>query len=85
MCVYMCSCVVNVTQLTCIITHVMVTQGFGMMLMEEAERIAAEEHDSHKISVISGTCIYNVAPSSRLVQIFLYRSWDKKLLSKNRI
>lgn len=29
-------------------------QGFGMLLMEEAERIAVEEHGSSKISVISG-------------------------------
>lgn len=29
-------------------------QGFGMLLMEEAERIAKEEHRSHKIAVISG-------------------------------
>lgn len=29
-------------------------QGFGMLLMEEAERIAREEHGSTKISVISG-------------------------------
>ncbi|XP_074641789.1 elongator complex protein 3 [Tubulanus polymorphus] len=29
-------------------------QGFGMLLMEEAERIALEEHGSHKIAVISG-------------------------------
>ena len=29
-------------------------QGFGMLLMEEAERIAVEEHGSYKISVISG-------------------------------
>jgi elongator complex protein 3 len=29
-------------------------QGFGMLLMEEAERIAKEEHRSVKISVISG-------------------------------
>uniref|UniRef100_A0A6M2DRS5 Elongator complex protein 3 n=1 Tax=Xenopsylla cheopis TaxID=163159 RepID=A0A6M2DRS5_XENCH len=29
-------------------------QGFGMMLMEEAEKIAREEHFSTKISVISG-------------------------------
>lgn len=29
-------------------------QGFGMLLMEEAERIAREEHGSLKISVISG-------------------------------
>ena len=32
----------------------LVLQGFGMLLMEEAERIAREEHGSHKISVISG-------------------------------
>lgn len=30
-------------------------QGFGMLLMEEAERIAREEHGSGKIAVISGT------------------------------
>lgn len=30
-------------------------QGFGMLLMEEAERIAREEHGSNKIAVISGT------------------------------
>ncbi|XP_059088753.1 elongator complex protein 3 [Tigriopus californicus] len=29
-------------------------QGFGMLLMEEAERIARDEHGSHKLSVISG-------------------------------
>ncbi|XP_076183728.1 elongator complex protein 3 [Ptiloglossa arizonensis] len=29
-------------------------QGFGMLLMEEAERIAKDEHQSRKISVISG-------------------------------
>ncbi|XP_075988773.1 elongator complex protein 3 [Anticarsia gemmatalis] len=29
-------------------------QGFGMLLMEEAERIAKEEHGSDKIAVISG-------------------------------
>jgi len=29
-------------------------QGFGTLLMEEAERIAREEHGANKISVISG-------------------------------
>lgn len=29
-------------------------KGFGTLLMEEAERIAKEEHGSTKISVISG-------------------------------
>ena len=32
----------------------LLVQGFGMLLMEEAEKIAREEHGSHKISVISG-------------------------------
>lgn len=30
------------------------SQGFGTLLMEEAERIAREEHASDKILVISG-------------------------------
>ena len=29
-------------------------QGFGMLLMEEAERIAREEHGASKMAVISG-------------------------------
>ena len=29
-------------------------QGFGTLLMEEAERIALEEHGSEKLAVISG-------------------------------
>lgn len=29
-------------------------QGYGMLLMEEAERIAIEEHGSDKMAVISG-------------------------------
>lgn len=29
-------------------------QGFGMLLMEEAERISREEHGSTKLAVISG-------------------------------
>jgi elongator complex protein 3 len=33
-------------------------QGFGILLMEEAERIAREEHESIKISVISGKFKY---------------------------
>lgn len=31
-----------------------IQQGFGMLLMEEAERIAREEHGSTKLAVISG-------------------------------
>ncbi len=31
-----------------------VLQGYGTLLMEEAERIAKQEHRSHKLAVISG-------------------------------
>lgn len=34
-------------------------QGFGTLLMEEAERVAREEHGSEKISVISGVGVRN--------------------------
>lgn len=34
-------------------------QGFGTLLMEEAERIAREEHGSQKLSVISGVGVRN--------------------------
>ena len=36
------------------ITHLGLIQGYGTLLMEEAERIAKEEHGSVKIAVISG-------------------------------
>ena len=32
-------------------------QGFGTLLMEEAERIAREEHGAHKLAVISGESV----------------------------
>lgn len=32
----------------------LIPQGFGTLLMEEAERIAREEHGSVKLAVISG-------------------------------
>lgn len=35
-------------------------QGFGMLLMEEAERISLEEHKSTKIAVISGLFIFQM-------------------------
>ena len=38
-----------------IVTQVFIDfQGFGMLLMEEAERIARDEHGSVKVAVISG-------------------------------
>lgn len=36
------------------ISRIDILQGFGMLLMEEAERIAREEHGSTKLAVISG-------------------------------
>jgi len=35
-------------------THLGIMQGYGTLLMEEAERIAREEHGSVKLAVISG-------------------------------
>ncbi|XP_078005785.1 elongator complex protein 3 isoform X1 [Phascolarctos cinereus] len=37
-------------------------QGFGMLLMEEAERIAKQEHGAQKIAVISGAVLLRLAP-----------------------
>lgn len=39
-------------------------QGFGMLLMEEAERISLEEHKSTKIAVISGLVIFQIIINS---------------------
>lgn len=36
------------------ITNFIFLKGFGMLLMEEAERISREEHGSTKLAVISG-------------------------------
>lgn len=45
-------------------------QGFGMLLMEEAERIAREEHNSAKISVISGLFLLVRRSNSILIKLF---------------
>ena len=47
-------------------------QGFGMLLMEEAERIAKDEHGSNKISVISGI----KQPSNMNVKLFTCIMWN---------
>ena len=48
-------------------------QGFGMLLMEEAERIAKEEHGSSKIAVISGICQSKLYPALRMdVNVTVY-------------
>lgn len=55
-------------------------QGFGMLLMEEAERIAREEHRSHKIAVISGVGTRNYY---RKIGYELEGPYMTKLLVKN--
>ncbi|XP_073088840.1 elongator complex protein 3 isoform X2 [Manis javanica] len=53
-------------------------QGFGMLLMEEAERIAREEHGSGKIAVISG--VSRLLPASmRLGQANLLACKEDKI------
>jgi elongator complex protein 3 len=42
-------------------------QGFGTLLMEEAERIAREEHGSDKLLVISGEYFFSLALASFVV------------------
>jgi len=58
-------------------------QGFGTLLMEEAERIAREEHGSIKIAVISGvgTRHYYRYRNYRVhgLIIALSHSFDRKL------
>nr|XP_017193364.1 elongator complex protein 3 isoform X1 [Oryctolagus cuniculus] len=64
-------------------------QGFGMLLMEEAERIAREEHGSGKIAVISAlqksteesrVC----APAAYSEGFFVFlRGWHQELLSED--
>ena len=48
---------VIILQLNIIVFFLTLKKGFGMLLMEEAERIALEEHGSKKIAVISGNLI----------------------------
>lgn len=43
-------------------------QGFGTLLMEEAERIAREEHGSVKLAVISGTA-FHVREEKRMMTL----------------
>ena len=45
-------------------------QGFGTLLMEEAERIARDEHGANKISVISGVGTRNYYRYGHLTILF---------------
>lgn len=55
-------------------------QGIGTLLMEEAERIAREEHGSGRIAVISGTYERANKPITEikdlLMVVFYNRCWD---------
>jgi len=44
-------------------------QGFGTLLMEEAERIAREEHGAHKLAVISGKTFVLEISLERLLEL----------------
>ncbi|XP_019713536.1 elongator complex protein 3 isoform X2 [Hippocampus comes] len=57
-------------------------QGFGMMLMEEAERIATDEHGSYKLAVISGVGTRNYY---RKMGYELEGPYMVKLLSEPRL
>jgi histone acetyltransferase (RNA polymerase elongator complex component) len=50
-----------------------INQGIGTLLMEEAERIAREEHDSWKIAVIAGIGTRDYY--RRLGEFFLFHSF----------
>jgi GNAT superfamily N-acetyltransferase len=54
-------------------------QGFGTLLMEEAERIAREEHGSVKLAVISGTT-FPVHWRKAYIEHILRRCWYSRLL-----
>lgn len=62
-------------------------QGFGTLLMEEAERIAREEHRSVKLAVISGMSSYtrlvtSMSPPQTLIEMESgCRCWNSGLLS----
>lgn len=55
-------------------------QGFGTLLMEEAERIAREEHESVKLAVISGK--RPASSNERSNSQRICRDWHTRLLSK---
>lgn len=59
-------------------------QGFGLLLMEEAERIAEEEHGSWKISVISGVGTrhyYRFSINKFTLKFITFsESWDMNLM-----
>ena len=59
----------------------MTLQGYGRLLMEEAEHIARVEHRSQKLAVISGVGTRHYYRKLGLTKFFLYVSWAATLLS----
>ena len=59
-------------------------QGFGTLLMEEAERIAREEHGSVKLAVISGKTISH-AKGGKLILTSFRRCGHSRLLPQARV
>jgi elongator complex protein 3 len=47
-------------------------QGFGALLMEEAEHIAREEHGAHKLAVISGNFLKVLIERKKKKKTLLY-------------
>ncbi|EPY83720.1 elongator complex protein 3 [Camelus ferus] len=59
-------------------------QGFGMLLMEEAERIAREEHGSGKIAVISGFLLASGFLQEQPWSAFMeLKGWHQELLQED--
>lgn len=64
--------------------HEFGSQGFGTLLMEEAERISREEHGSVKIAVISGERV-NILEVSLMTKAIFGRCWYTRLLSSTGV
>jgi hypothetical protein len=64
-----------------IVAKVNPLKGFGTLLMEEAERIAREEHGSIKLAVISGTLCHVYERGSLLTfrVPILRKAWAREI------
>jgi hypothetical protein len=57
-------------------------KGFGTLLMEEAERIAREEHGSVKLAVISGTFGHTRVSKTFIAHFFypIRKVWVREII-----
>jgi hypothetical protein len=53
--------------------------GFGTLLMEEAERIAREEHGAHKLAVISGEKFFPIKMNFWFHNFYFLQRFLKKI------